>query len=126
VLAELTALNLVTEHAAGRYALHDLLRAYAAEQGRNPAVDGCAATAPWTLDHHPRNAHGAAARRHPHGPRLALPPPAGSAAGKRSDHSAQALLPGGPDGPGDHQSKLTSGPSVIATQPGSSWKQGAR
>jgi DNA-binding SARP family transcriptional activator len=125
VLAELTALNLVTEHAVGWYALHDLLRAYAAEQGRTPAVDSRAATAPWMLDHHPRNAHGAAARRHPRGPHLALPPPAGSAAGKRSDHSAQALPPGGPDGLGDHQSKLTSGPCRmdLLSGPGRSYSE---
>ncbi|WP_377252840.1 AfsR/SARP family transcriptional regulator [Phytohabitans kaempferiae] len=33
-LAELTAAHLLTEHAPGRYAFHDLLRAYAAELGR--------------------------------------------------------------------------------------------
>ncbi len=32
-LAELAAASLITEHAAGRYVLHDLLHAYAAEQG---------------------------------------------------------------------------------------------
>ena len=74
VLAELTALNLVTEHAAGRYALHDLLRAYAAEQGRTPAVGSRVATASRVLDHHPPNTQGATARRNPRGPRLALPP----------------------------------------------------
>jgi DNA-binding SARP family transcriptional activator len=110
VLAELTALNLVTEHAAGRYAIHDLLRAYAAEQAKIPAVDSRAATVPRVLDHHPRNAQSAAVRRNPCGPRLALPSPADSAAGKRSDHSAQALRPGEPDSPGDHQTKVTSGP----------------
>ncbi len=33
-LAELTAASLLSEHVPGRYALHDLLRAYAAEQAR--------------------------------------------------------------------------------------------
>ena len=33
-LAELTRAHLLTEHAPGRYACHDLLRAYAAEQAR--------------------------------------------------------------------------------------------
>jgi tetratricopeptide (TPR) repeat protein len=40
-LAELTRAHLVTEHVPGRYACHDLLRAYAAEQAR--AIDGDAA-----------------------------------------------------------------------------------
>jgi DNA-binding SARP family transcriptional activator len=35
LLAELTRAHLVAEHARGRYALHDLLRAYAADQARN-------------------------------------------------------------------------------------------
>src|SRR5439155_12904450 len=34
LLAELTRAHLVSEHAAGRYTMHDLLRAYAAEQAR--------------------------------------------------------------------------------------------
>jgi DNA-binding SARP family transcriptional activator/tetratricopeptide (TPR) repeat protein len=34
VMAELAAANLITEPAAGRYAFHDLLRAYAADQAR--------------------------------------------------------------------------------------------
>jgi DNA-binding SARP family transcriptional activator/tetratricopeptide (TPR) repeat protein len=36
-LNELTMANLVAEHAPGRYAFHDLLRAYAAEQASAPA-----------------------------------------------------------------------------------------
>jgi tetratricopeptide (TPR) repeat protein len=38
-LSELTMANLVAEHAPGRYAFHDLLRAYAAEQVRAAAGD---------------------------------------------------------------------------------------
>jgi tetratricopeptide (TPR) repeat protein len=38
-LSELTMANLVAEHAPGRYAFHDLLRAYAAEQVRAAADD---------------------------------------------------------------------------------------
>ena len=34
LLGELTRLHLITEHAPGRYALHDLLRTYAADQAR--------------------------------------------------------------------------------------------
>ena len=36
LLAELARAHLLTEHAPGRYAFHDLLRAYAAELGRHP------------------------------------------------------------------------------------------
>jgi hypothetical protein len=35
LLRELTSANLLTEHAPGRYALHDLLRAYASEQAES-------------------------------------------------------------------------------------------
>jgi DNA-binding SARP family transcriptional activator len=38
-LAELARSNLITEHAAGRYAFHDLLRAYAAEQAASHDSD---------------------------------------------------------------------------------------
>jgi tetratricopeptide (TPR) repeat protein len=39
-LSELTALNLITEHRPGRYVLHDLLRAYAAEQSSKALAPG--------------------------------------------------------------------------------------
>ena len=39
VLRELTAANLLTEHLPGRYAFHDLLRAYAAEQAHHTDSD---------------------------------------------------------------------------------------
>jgi hypothetical protein len=35
LLAELTRAHLVAEHVPGRYALHDLLRAYASDQARH-------------------------------------------------------------------------------------------
>jgi DNA-binding SARP family transcriptional activator/tetratricopeptide (TPR) repeat protein/DNA-binding XRE family transcriptional regulator len=38
-LTELTRAHLITEHSPGRYALHDLLRAYAAEQARVTDTD---------------------------------------------------------------------------------------
>ena len=38
-LRELTAANLLTEHTPGRFAFHDLLRAYAAEQARSHESD---------------------------------------------------------------------------------------
>jgi tetratricopeptide (TPR) repeat protein len=60
-LAELTRAHLVTEHSPGRYALHDLLRAYAAE--RAEATDGEAdrrAAVHRMLDHYLHTARAAA------------------------------------------------------------------
>jgi len=59
-LAELTRSNLLTEHAPGRYSLHDLLRAYAAEQcrARETAADRDAACGR-LLDHYLHTAHAA-------------------------------------------------------------------
>ena len=51
VLRELTAANLLTEHSPGRYACHDLLRTYAAEQTLSSGEDGLAATGR-ILDHY--------------------------------------------------------------------------
>ena len=60
-LTELARAHLVTEHAAGRYTMHDLLRAYAAEEAR--ASDGEEARPAATgrvLDHYLHTAHAAA------------------------------------------------------------------
>ena len=60
-LAELTRAHLLTAHASGRYACHDLLRAYAAEQAA--ALDGQDARHAATgrvLDHYLHTAHAAA------------------------------------------------------------------
>jgi DNA-binding SARP family transcriptional activator/tetratricopeptide (TPR) repeat protein len=60
-LAELTATHLVTEHAAGRYALHDLLRAYAAAQAHAEQNPGqLHAATGRLLDHYLHTAHAAA------------------------------------------------------------------
>jgi tetratricopeptide (TPR) repeat protein len=59
-LATLTAANLLSEHAPGRYVLHDLLRAYAVELAL--ATDGEVerrAALGRLLDHHLRTAHAA-------------------------------------------------------------------
>jgi DNA-binding SARP family transcriptional activator/tetratricopeptide (TPR) repeat protein len=61
VLAELVDAHLITEHVPGRFAFHDLLRAYAAEQGHTTDSDErrrvvrCRA-----LDHYLHTAHSAA------------------------------------------------------------------
>ncbi|SDZ50880.1 DNA-binding transcriptional activator of the SARP family [Asanoa ishikariensis] len=67
LLTELTDVNLLSEHAPGRYTFHDLLRAYAAEQAdqlddnhiRRPAVHRM-------LDHYLHSAHPAAQLLDPH------------------------------------------------------------
>jgi DNA-binding SARP family transcriptional activator len=75
-LRELTAANLLTEHPPGRYACHDLLRAYAAElahavddeQARDAATDRM-------LDHYLHTAHAAALLLKPSREAVALAPP---------------------------------------------------
>jgi DNA-binding SARP family transcriptional activator len=60
LLAELTRAHLLTEHRPGRYTLHDLLRAYAAEEASSlPEADRQDATGR-TLDHYLHTAHTAA------------------------------------------------------------------
>ncbi|HEX3712115.1 MAG TPA: tetratricopeptide repeat protein [Trebonia sp.] len=54
-LRDLTRASLLMEVAPGRYAFHDLLRAYAAEQGT--AADGVANTTRRMLDHYLQTAH---------------------------------------------------------------------
>ena len=61
LLRELTRAHLITEHAPGRYAFHDLLRAYAADQARardsEPERDAAAGR---VLDHYLHTANRAA------------------------------------------------------------------
>jgi tetratricopeptide (TPR) repeat protein len=76
LLAELASVHLVTEHAVGRFAMHDLLRAYAAEQAHAHISE----PARWqavhrTLDHHLHSAHAAAVLLNPHREPIELPPP---------------------------------------------------
>jgi DNA-binding SARP family transcriptional activator len=75
-MRELAALDLVTEHRRGRYVLHDLVRAYAAEQARAtiPASQRQAATFR-ALDHYLHTARDADAKLNPqdHPLTLSLP-----------------------------------------------------
>jgi DNA-binding SARP family transcriptional activator/tetratricopeptide (TPR) repeat protein len=76
LLAELTGAHLITEHTPGRYAFHDLLRAYAAEQAE--AVDSDAerhAATHRILDHYLHTAHGAARTLNPFRDPIAVPEP---------------------------------------------------
>jgi tetratricopeptide (TPR) repeat protein/transcriptional regulator with XRE-family HTH domain len=74
-LAELTRAHLITEHAPGRYTLHDLLRTYAAEQARSPdrTTDRRAAVLR-VLDHYLHTACAASQLLHPYRDPIPLSP----------------------------------------------------
>jgi DNA-binding SARP family transcriptional activator/tetratricopeptide (TPR) repeat protein len=75
-LAELTRAHLLAEHAPGRFAFHDLLRAYAIEQAHSrDSQDVRDAAVQRVLDHYLHTAHGAALLIEPHlGPLVLIPP----------------------------------------------------
>jgi tetratricopeptide (TPR) repeat protein len=77
LLGELTRAHLLTEVATGRYALHDLMRAYATElaDGTDGADERRAATHR-VLDHYLHTAHAAAVRLEPQRDPISLDPPA--------------------------------------------------
>jgi tetratricopeptide (TPR) repeat protein/transcriptional regulator with XRE-family HTH domain len=92
VLRELARANLISEHAPGRYAFHDLLRAYAAEQARHTDDEpDRAAAIGRLLDHYLHTAAPAACLLHPALEPVALTPPRpGAALGQPADYR-QAL-----------------------------------
>ena len=73
-LAELTRAHLLTEHVPGRFAFHDVLRSYAAEQAHadDSQADRTLAVHR-VLDHYLHAAHAAALLLYPHRERLLLP-----------------------------------------------------
>lgn len=75
LLAELTRANLFTEHTYGRFAFHDLLRAYAAglAEAAEPAADRRDAVHR-LLDHYLHAAHAADLALHPHFSEISLAP----------------------------------------------------
>jgi tetratricopeptide (TPR) repeat protein len=76
LLAELTRAHLIGEHLPGRYAFHDLLRAYAAEQARaTEDEEQRRAAAGRILDHYLYTAHSAAIRINPSRDPITLPAP---------------------------------------------------
>ena len=76
LLAELAGAHLVTEHAPGRYALHDLLRAYAAElTGTTDTEPDRHAARHRLLDHHLHSGYRAALLMHPHRDAITLTAP---------------------------------------------------
>jgi tetratricopeptide (TPR) repeat protein len=94
LLGELAGSRLLTEHFPGRYALHDMIRAYAAEQAAGLDDQSRSAALTRALDHYLHTAHAAAlllnASREP----IPLGPPAdGVAPEQLADHGeAQAWL----------------------------------
>src|SRR5216683_562954 len=91
-LRELAEAHLVTEHAASRFAFHDLLRAYAAERAEAHDSDARRRAATHrALDHYLHTAHAAALLLYPAREPLALVPPRpGVVPEDLADH-AQAL-----------------------------------
>jgi DNA-binding SARP family transcriptional activator/tetratricopeptide (TPR) repeat protein len=92
LLRELARAHLIAEHLPGRYAFHDLLRAYAAEQAHHTGSDADQHQATGRiLDHYLQTAAGAARQLDPAKEAVALAPAQpGTAAGKPADHR-QAL-----------------------------------
>ena len=75
-LIELAQAYLVTERTPGRFAFHDLLRAYAIEQARAHDIeDEQQAAISRVLDHYLHTARAASIRLHPRARPLTLPPP---------------------------------------------------
>jgi DNA-binding SARP family transcriptional activator/tetratricopeptide (TPR) repeat protein len=92
LLAELARFHLVTEHVAGRYAFHDLLRAYAAEQACVVDSDSVRRAATGrVLDHCLHTAHAAAVLVNPSRKSLSVAPPQPGVAGEHLAGHRQAL-----------------------------------
>jgi tetratricopeptide (TPR) repeat protein/transcriptional regulator with XRE-family HTH domain len=72
-LRELAQVGLIAEHSPGRFALHDLLRAYAAEKAAGQADESSAAR-DRIFDHYLRTGHAAALVLYEHRETLPLPP----------------------------------------------------
>jgi tetratricopeptide (TPR) repeat protein len=76
LLGELARARLLAEHTPGRYAFHDLLRAYAAEQAHaHDSADVRRAATQRMLDHYLHTAHSAALLLRPHWDPIAPAPP---------------------------------------------------
>jgi DNA-binding SARP family transcriptional activator len=87
-LTELTRANMLSEHVPGRYAFHDLLRAYAAEQV-DPR-ERCAAVQR-VLEHYLHAAHAAAMILHGQQQPIALDPPGAGVTVVRPATSEEAI-----------------------------------
>jgi tetratricopeptide (TPR) repeat protein/transcriptional regulator with XRE-family HTH domain len=86
LLQGLARAHLIAEHVPGRYAFHDLLRAYAAEQAQHTGSDTGRAAAGRVLDHYLHTAARAARLLNPATEPVVLGPPRpGAAAGQPAD-----------------------------------------
>ena len=92
LLAELADAHLCAEHDVGRYAFHDLLRVYAAEQARtfDSAPDRHAAVGR-VLDHYLTAAYVAAVLVNPSRKSLSIPPPQAGVTAEQLADEKQAL-----------------------------------
>jgi tetratricopeptide (TPR) repeat protein/DNA-binding XRE family transcriptional regulator len=92
LLAELARANLVSEHVPGRYAMHDLLHAYAAELARtvDPRVERDAACHR-LLDHYLHTADLCAALLDPYRKQISIPPAQPGVCLERPADSRQAI-----------------------------------
>jgi len=92
LLGELTGCHMLTELSPGRFALHDLLRAYAAEQaGLVETDDERAAARARIYDHYLHSAHGAALLLSPSRDPVDLSPPVAGVRPEGFDHYGQAM-----------------------------------
>jgi tetratricopeptide (TPR) repeat protein len=89
LLGELTRANLLTMHVPGRYAFHDLLRAYAAEQLESGATRDRATLR--LLDHHLHTGHAAALLLRPTRDPVVLTPPQPGVEPERPDSYEAAV-----------------------------------
>jgi DNA-binding SARP family transcriptional activator/Tfp pilus assembly protein PilF len=89
-LTELTRANLLMESAPGRFNLHDLLRAYAAEQARNDGTERREAVHR-ILDHYLRTGESAAVLLNPTRDAVALPPARPGVTPEEIGESARAM-----------------------------------
>jgi DNA-binding SARP family transcriptional activator/tetratricopeptide (TPR) repeat protein len=92
LLAELTRAHLLAEHVPGRYALHDLLRTYAADQARDTDSESDRAAAVGrVLDHYLHTARDGASMVHPPFGAFALAPPSPGTSPEQFTGHEQAL-----------------------------------
>jgi DNA-binding SARP family transcriptional activator/tetratricopeptide (TPR) repeat protein len=92
LLGELARAHLIAEHVPGRYAFHDLLRAYAAEEARHTETDtGRREATGRMLDHYLHTAAGAALLLNPSKEPVAPAPPRPGAAARQPAGYPQAL-----------------------------------
>jgi DNA-binding SARP family transcriptional activator/Tfp pilus assembly protein PilF/DNA-binding XRE family transcriptional regulator len=92
VLAELTAASLLTEHLRGRFAFHDLLRAYAAGQARATECDQARTAAQARVfDHYVHTAQAAVMLLYQMAEGIDLPPPRSGVTVEQLDNPDQAV-----------------------------------